>query len=63
MKKAYGFKYGEGLHELFLDSENIIQELQAKEIKPLENVAQEVERLLDSPTASAPFNTLFEVWG
>lgn len=60
MKKAYGFKYGEGLHELFLDSENIIQELQAKEIKPLENVAQEVERLLDSPTASAPFNTLFE---
>lgn len=60
MKKEYIFKYGEGSQELLLNPENVIQELHAKEIQPIEDVVKEVEKLLDTPTASAPFNTLFK---
>jgi lactate racemase len=59
MKQEYKVKYGEGYRSFKLDSESVIQELHAKDIQPVENVAREVEKILDDPIASAPFNTLF----
>lgn len=60
MKQEYTFKYGEGYLHFQIDPENVIQELQAKDIQTLEDVEKEVERVLDDPIASATFNTLFQ---
>ncbi|HHY26731.1 MAG TPA: nickel-dependent lactate racemase [Desulfitobacterium dehalogenans] len=60
MKKEYRFKYGEGYQEFLLNPQNVIQELQAKDIQPLEDVVKEIKRVLDTPIASPPFNTLFK---
>lgn len=60
MTQDYKFKYGEGYHSFSLNPEQVIQELHAKDIQPLADVATEVERILDDPIASPPFNTLFQ---
>lgn len=60
MKQEYKFKYGEGYLHFRINPENIIQELQAKDIQTLGDMEKEVERLLDDPIASPPFNTLFQ---
>ncbi|MGE4272194.1 MAG: nickel-dependent lactate racemase [Desulfitobacterium sp.] len=60
MKREYKFKYDEEYLSLALNPDQIIQELQAKDIQPLEDVVKEVNRVLDAPLASPPFNTLFQ---
>jgi nickel-dependent lactate racemase len=60
MKQEYKVKYGEGYLHFNLNPESVIQELQAKDVKTLEDVEKEVERILDEPIASPPFNTLFQ---
>jgi nickel-dependent lactate racemase len=60
MKQEYKFKYGEEYLHFQINPENVIQELQAKDIQTLGDVEKEVERLLDDPIASPPFNTLFQ---
>ncbi len=60
MKKEYQFKYGEGYQSFLLNPQNVIQELHAKAIQPVEDVVKEIGRVLDDPIASAPFNTLFK---
>lgn len=59
MKQEYKFKYGEGYLHIQINPENVIQELEAKDIQTFENVEKEVERVLDDPISSPPFNTLF----
>lgn len=60
MMQEYKVKYGEGYLHFNLNFENVIQELHAKEIKTLDDVPKEMERLLDQPIASPPFDTLFQ---
>jgi lactate racemase len=60
MMQEYKFKYGEGYLKFQLNPENVIQELHAKDIQPLEDVEKEVEKILDYPMDSPPFNTLFQ---
>ena len=60
MKQEYTFKYGEGYLHFQINPENVIQELHAKDIQTIEDVEKEVERILDDPIASRPFNTLFQ---
>lgn len=59
MKQEYKFKYGDGYLNFLLNPLNVIQELHAKDIQPLEDVVKEVERVLDDPIASPPFSALF----
>jgi nickel-dependent lactate racemase len=60
MKQEYTLKYGEGYHNFQLNPENVIQKLNAKDIQPVENVEKELERILDHPVDSEPFNNLFQ---
>lgn len=60
MKREYKLKFGEEYHSFLLNPQNVIQELHAKDIQPLEDVAKETERILDNPIDSPPFNTLFK---
>ncbi|HVJ49937.1 nickel-dependent lactate racemase [Desulfitobacterium sp.] len=59
MKQEYTFKYGEGYLTLNLEPENVLQELQAQEISCVEDVEKEVQKLLDHPMGTLPFNALF----
>lgn len=60
MRQEFKFKYGEGYLHFQINPESVIQELQAKDIQTLDDVEKEVERVLDAPIASPPFNTLFQ---
>jgi nickel-dependent lactate racemase len=60
MKQEYKLKYGEGYLTFNLEQENVIQELQAKEIECVEDVEKEVQRVLDQPVGTLPFNSHFQ---
>lgn len=60
MKQEYKLKYGEGYLTFNLEQENVIQELQAQEIKCVEDVEKEVQKVLDHPVGTLPFNSHFQ---
>ncbi|MFZ7104542.1 MAG: nickel-dependent lactate racemase [Peptococcaceae bacterium] len=55
----YKFKYADSYIRLDLPDENIIKILQTDEIIPVTDIEQEVNRCLDNPLASKPFNDIF----
>lgn len=58
--KFFNFKYGDESLQIPISESNLLQELQSNEINPIENLEVEINKCLDQPIASPPFNEIFQ---
>ena len=59
MKKDYSFKYGTQVFNIPLEETSVLTTLHAKEVKPIEDIEKELNKLLDNPTDTKPFKEIF----
>lgn len=60
MLNSYSFKYGSEVLNLKLKDENILTTLHSKDLKPIKNIEEELNYLLDNPIGTKPFDEVFQ---